>query len=61
MLSLNGGAALESPIMGAIADLDPNNAYTIMSYMSIKVGAGCVAAAVLCCAVCWAAMQQGAA
>lgn len=37
MLSLNGGTSAESPVMGAISDLDPNNAYTIMSYMSIKV------------------------
>lgn len=37
MLTLNGGTSDESPVMGAISDLDPNNAYTIMSYMSIKV------------------------
>ena len=37
MLTLDGGASEESPVMGAMSDLDPNNAYTIMSYMSIKV------------------------
>lgn len=37
MLTLNGGTSQESPVMGAMSDLDPNNAYTIMSYMSIKV------------------------
>lgn len=41
MLTLSGAAGLESPVMGAITDLDPNNAYTIMSYMSIKVGMSC--------------------
>ena len=38
MLTLNGGTSAESPVMGAISDLDPKNAYTIMSYMTIKVG-----------------------
>jgi hypothetical protein len=39
MLTLNGGVDFESPVVGAISDLDPNSAYTIMSHMSIKVGA----------------------
>jgi hypothetical protein len=42
MLTLNGGTTDESPVMGAISDMDPNNAYTIMSYMSIKVGTGMI-------------------
>jgi hypothetical protein len=43
MLSLNGAVDFESPVVGAISDLDPNNAYTIMSYMSIKVRGACYA------------------
>jgi hypothetical protein len=37
MLTLSGGSGQESPVMAAMSDLDPNNAYTIMSYMTIKV------------------------
>lgn len=35
LLSLNGG---ESPVMGTMEELDAENAYTIMSYMSVQVG-----------------------
>lgn len=34
MLSLGGG-----PVMGAMSELDAANAYSIMSYMSVQVGA----------------------
>jgi hypothetical protein len=45
MLTLSGGGRTRvvldaSPVMGAMMQLDPANAHSIMSYMSIKVCVG---------------------